>query len=161
MVALGQYAVLSYALPILIGTLVYGLTWALVPGSFSTEDDASAILLTFVSSATVGFLFLAVLSIGEEVGWRGFLVLELTKRTSFLTAAIISGLIWALWHYPLIFFAPDVFDFGGLPLNFAVPIFTLVITVVAVFFAYLRMKTGSVWPAVIAHGTTTASPWRS
>ena len=55
-------------------------------------------------------------------------------------------------HYPFSVFAPDVFDFGGLPLYFAVPIFTLVITAVAVFFACRRMNTGSVWPAVIAHG---------
>lgn len=144
---------LSYALPPLIGVLVYGLTWAFLPGSFSTEDDASGILLAFVSAATVGFLFLFVLSIGEEVEWRGFLLPELTKSTCFPVAAVISGLVWAMWHYPLIFFAPEVFDFGNLPLYFAVPMFTLSLIAVSFFLGWLRMKTGSVWPAVIAHGS--------
>ncbi len=148
-----RYLALSYALPLVIGTLVYGLTWAFVFGSFSTEDDASGILLSFLSASTVMVLFLAVLHTGEEVGWRGFLLPELTRRTGFLTASVITGLIWAVWHYPLIFFAPDVFDFGGLPLYFAVPMFTLVLIPVSVVFGWLRMKTGSVWPAVILHAS--------
>lgn len=148
-----RYLALSYALPILIGILVYGLMWALVAGSYSTDDGAAAILLSFVTAATGGFLFLSVLSIGEEVGWRGFLVPELAKITSFLTAGVVSGLVWAVWHYPLIFFAPDVFDFGSLPNYYAVPVFTLSLVAVSIFLAWLRLKTGSVWPAVIAHGS--------
>ena len=98
-------------------------------------------------------LFLAVLHTGEEVGWRGFLLPELTRRTGFLTASVITGLIWAVWHYPLIFFAPEVFDFGGLSLYFGVPMFTLTLIAVSVVLGWLRLKTGSVWPAVIAHGS--------
>ena len=46
-----------------------------------------------------------------------------------------------------------VFDFGGLPLGFAVPMFTLILIAVSVVLAWLRMKTGSIWPAVIVHGS--------
>ncbi|MCH8309175.1 MAG: CPBP family intramembrane metalloprotease, partial [Chloroflexi bacterium] len=70
-----------------------------------------------------------------------------------LTAAVVSGLVWAVWHYPLIFFAPEVFDFGTLPLYFAVPMFTLVLIAVSVVLGWLRLTTGSVWPAVIVHGS--------
>lgn len=132
--------------------MVYVVTWVVVSGSYSTEDSASSILLSFVNSATVLTLFLAVLFTGEEVGWRGFLLPELTRRTSFLTAGLVSGLIWAVWHYPLIFFAPEVFDFGELSLFFAVPMFTLSLMIVSVVLGWFRLKTGSVWPAVIAHG---------
>ncbi len=144
---------LSYALPILIGILVYGATWALVPNSLSTADDASGILVAFVTAATVGVLFLAALSIGEEVEWRGFLLPELTKVTSFPIAAIASGLVWAVWHYPLILFAPGLFDFNGLSLDLALPMFTLSLVAVSVVLGWIRLKTGSVWPAVIAHGS--------
>jgi uncharacterized protein len=43
--------------------------------------------------------------IGEEIGWRGFLVPELVKRHSLPATAIISGFIWAIWHYPVLLFA--------------------------------------------------------
>ena len=148
-----RYLTLSFALPLLIGILVYGLTWAIVPGSLSTEGSILDILVAFVTASTVGLLFHVGLTIGEEVGWRGFLVPELAKKSGFLMAAIISGLIWAVWHYPLIFFAPDVFDFSGLQLYYSVPVFTFSLVVVSVFLAWLRLKTGSVWPAIIAHGS--------
>ena len=148
-----RYIALGYALPLAIGTLVYGVTWAVVSGSYSTENSASNILVAFASAATVGLLLNAVLITGEEVGWRGFLLAELTRRTSFLTAAAASGLVWAAWHYPLIFFAPEVFDFGTLPLYFAVPMFTLILIAVSVVLGWLRLTTGSVWPAVIVHGS--------
>ena len=90
---------------------------------------------------------------GEEIGWKGFLLPELATTTSFLIAAVASGLVWAAWHYPLIFFAPEVFDFGELPLYFAVPMFTLILIAVSVVLGWLRLKTGSIWPAVIVHGS--------
>jgi membrane protease YdiL (CAAX protease family) len=38
----------------------------------------------------------------EEIGWRGFLVLELFKNVGFSATALISGVVWAFWHYPLL-----------------------------------------------------------
>jgi membrane protease YdiL (CAAX protease family) len=148
-----RYLALSYALPILIGIMVYGATWAFVPDSISIAGDASATLVAFVTAATVGVLFLAALSIGEEVAWRGFLLPELTKVSSFPIAAAASGLVWAVWHYPLIMFAPGLFDFSGLQLYFTLPMFTLSLIAVSVVLGWIRLKTGSVWPAVIAHGS--------
>jgi membrane protease YdiL (CAAX protease family) len=88
-----SYMALSYALPLLIGILVYGITWSVVPGSLSTEGGVTKVLVAFVSAATVGLLFVAVLSIGEEVASRGFLLRELTKRIGFPTASVVGGLV--------------------------------------------------------------------
>lgn len=148
-----RYIALGYSLPLLIGVLVFGLTWMIVSGSYSTEDSASEVLVSFVIAATVGVLLQAALIAGEEVGWRGFLLPELTKTTSFPIASAASGLVWAAWHYPLIFFAPEVFDFGELPLGFSVPMFTLVLMAVSIVLGWLRLKTGSIWPGVIVHGS--------
>ena len=43
--------------------------------------------------------------LGEELGWRGFLLPEFQKRYSNLKSAILIGLIWFIWHIPL-FWAP-------------------------------------------------------
>lgn len=38
---------------------------------------------------------------GEELGWRSFLLSELQKKYSLITAASIVGVVWAFWHLPL------------------------------------------------------------
>jgi len=50
--------------------------------------------------ATLGVLISCLTALGEEIGWRGFLVPQLASVTSFTKTALISGLIWAVWHYP-------------------------------------------------------------
>jgi membrane protease YdiL (CAAX protease family) len=47
-----------------------------------------------------------VLVIGEEIGWRGFLMPRLRARMGLATAGLLTGVIWTLWHLP-IYLAPD------------------------------------------------------
>lgn len=46
-------------------------------------------------------LVIFVLVIGEETGWRGFLLPRLRGHLSLPAAGIISGIVWTLWHLPL------------------------------------------------------------
>jgi uncharacterized protein len=151
-----RYLALGYVLPPAIGGVVYGFTWIVVSGSFSTDDGVKDVMIAGLSTATALVLFLGVLSIGEEIGWRGFLFPELANRFNFLTASVVGGVVWGLWHYPLIIFASDVFDFGALPLYFALPMFTLTFIPVTAVMGWLQLKTGSVWPAVLMHGSHNA-----
>ncbi len=54
---------------------------------------------------------------------------------------------------PPIFFAAELFEYSDAPAWFALPSFTLVIVVVSVIIAWLRLKTRSLWPAVILHAS--------
>ncbi|NZA26190.1 CPBP family intramembrane metalloprotease [Luteimonas sp. SJ-92] len=44
---------------------------------------------------------LLVVAVGEEAGWRGWMLPELQKRMSPLASTALIGVVWGLWHYPL------------------------------------------------------------
>jgi membrane protease YdiL (CAAX protease family) len=87
---------------------------------------------------------------GEELGWRGFLVPTLAQRMSFTHTALVSGAIWAVWHVPLIIFA----DYNaGAPTWYSVICFVIMVLGISFPFAWLRLRSGSLWPAAILHAT--------
>ena len=64
---------------------------------------------------------------------------------------MVVGLVFATWHMPLIFLAPAQVGFptGNLLLFF--PLFYGTVIAASFFFGYMRIYTGSTWPASIAH----------
>jgi membrane protease YdiL (CAAX protease family) len=148
-----RYLLLSYALPIAYAGVVYGLTWLLGWGAFTTENvpEGQSWPLFVLRNATVIFLLGGFFpALGEEIGWRGLLVPQLAKLTSFTNVAFISGAIWALWHYPLILFA----DYhASAPRWVALLCFSVLVIGISFAFAWLRLKSGSVWTAAILHAS--------
>jgi membrane protease YdiL (CAAX protease family) len=71
-------------------------------------------------------------------------------------ALLVVGLVFATWHMPLIFLAPAIdFPTGNLLLFF--PLFYGTFVAASFFFGYLRIYTGSIWPASIAHAVHNAA----
>lgn len=68
----------------------------------------------------VNIIFLALATLGEEIGWRGVALPALQQRHSALKASVILGLLWAAWHLPfwLLLDTFDQFGVGYLALNF-------------------------------------------
>ena len=77
----------------------------------------SAILYGVFSGAAISFLpsgYLRLVApamwvtfflgpLGEEFGWRGYLLPRLARRFSVLSSVLIVGAVWALWHWPLLY----------------------------------------------------------
>jgi membrane protease YdiL (CAAX protease family) len=81
--------------PLLVAFLAAGILLAL--GGRRTEPAGPVIgrlLMSFVLSIVTGAL-------GEELGWRGFLLPRLQQRFNALTSGLIAGVVWAAWHLPL------------------------------------------------------------
>jgi membrane protease YdiL (CAAX protease family) len=96
---------------------------------------------------TIVGLVLFVLVIGEEIGWRGFMLPILLGRMSPLLASGVTGVLWALWHAPL-YFLP------GMPSN-GDPYLAFVAWVIPLTFVitWLWLRTRSVIVATVAHGS--------
>jgi len=144
--------------PIVVGLLAYDVAWAtglagfrqpLSPRSHLYVGTAAPNLLaSLLVSATLGTALSCLSAFGEEVGWRGYML------TRLVTAGVpkpvfASGLIWALWHVPLIL--SGQYAAGARPW-FSVTLFVVGVMADAYLAAYLRLRSGSVWPAVMMHG---------
>jgi uncharacterized protein len=90
---------------------------------------------------------LFVLVIGEEIGWRGFLLRHLLHERSPLAAAILVGAVWALWHTPL-YFIPGMPSYGGPFLAFAAWLMSL-----SFLLTWIWIGTRSVVLATVMHGS--------
>jgi membrane protease YdiL (CAAX protease family) len=144
-----SYLVLSYLLPLAYSFIAYFIVWSFRLGGFQRNLNLEFFEF-FVISATLGILVSSLSSLGEEIGWRGFLVPELANITTFTKTSFISGVIWSVWHYPLILFA----DYNaGTSAWFGLSCFTVMIIGISFPLAWLRLKSGSVWTAVIFHAS--------
>lgn len=93
-------------------------------------------------------LILGVLVVGEELGWRGYLLPRLLERYSALTASLMVGVLWGLWHLS-VFLTPA---FPHSERSF--PLFMISTTVYSVWFTWLFLRTrGSVLLATLFHAS--------
>lgn len=112
------------------------------------------LVLAQISIIPLGAVLNLPPSLGEEIGWRGYLFPRLQDRWGTTPAILLSGLIWGLWHAPLILLGYNYPNASG-PL--ALLLMVGMCTVFGAVFSWLRARSGSVWPAAIAHGTFNAT----
>jgi membrane protease YdiL (CAAX protease family) len=140
-----RYQASAYLIPILYALVAYGSVWLLGLGGI--DDSFSRNWLSWLAFGTLLGCFAAL---GEEIGWRGFLVPRLAGLTSFTNVSLISGAIWAVWHMPLILFA----DYnGGTPGWYSLTCFTVMVVASSFVYAWLRLKSRSVWTAMLFHAS--------
>ena len=95
-------------------------------------------------------------ALGEELGWRGYLLPHLCQSMSASRAILLSGAIWGLWHAPMIAMGHNYgVDYPTAPWGgiLAMVIFCIFF---GMFLSYLTIQTGSVIPAAIGHGALNA-----
>jgi membrane protease YdiL (CAAX protease family) len=88
-------------------------------------------------------------SLGEELGWRGYLLPKLAATLGDRRGMVVTGLLHGLFHMPILFLTPYYHADGNRWL--IVPLFLTAVTVGGMLFGYLRLQTNSVWPASLAH----------
>ena len=155
----------SYLTPIFYAAPVYVLVWLTGLGGFYNRSFLSgeiaafgwsglpagvSLVLYVVLIGTLGMPMSCATALGEELGWRGFLVPELAKVTSFTNVALISGVVWSVWHYPIFLFA----DYhAGTPAWYGLTCFTISVVGISFACAWMRLKSGSTWTGMLLHAS--------
>ena len=124
-----------------------------LPPGYTADQLALISLITqTVLAFTLAIPINMIFTFGEEFGWRGYLLPRLAPLGG-IPAAIITGVVWGLWHAPVI--VQDGYNYPGYPwLGVGMMVvFTLALGMV---FAWLRFRSGSVWPSTLAHAAFNA-----
>jgi uncharacterized protein len=144
---------IAFGVTLLITVAASAVVWATPLASFVLPEggiiDPILSFFLFFGMTVVWF------GLAEEIGMRGYLQPHLMAlgRTR---ALMLVGLVFGTWHLPLIFLAPAQVEFptGNLLLFF--PLFYGTFVAASFFFGYMRIYTGSIWPASIAHAVHNA-----
>lgn len=161
-----KYLFWSFLIPLLYGMIAYSIIWLFGWGSFynttfitqaanelgwSSLPTGVFIVIFFIVFGITGMFASMSTALGEEIGWRGFLVPNLYNVTnSYTKTSFLSGSIWALWHYPLLIFG----DYNnGAPAWYGLICFTVMVISMSFIFTWFTLKSGSLWTAVILHAS--------
>lgn len=117
----------------------------------SVDNIKAIVMINLLQGIFIGPIINIIFTLGEELGWRGYLLQKLSKEFSLQKSIIISGIIWGIWHAPIIAMGHNYgtrywgYPFMGI---LAMIIFCIVI---GTYLSYLVVKTKSVIPCAIVH----------
>ena len=116
-------------------------------------SNVSYILETGLFAVTLAPLVNMVFAVGEEAGWRGYMMPRLKERFGLLNGRLLGGVIWGVWHWPIMLLTG--YEYGTNYLG--APVLGLVVWCVVCFalntlLDWLYEKTGCIWTSAIAHG---------
>jgi len=149
---------------ILTGMITWLLRWGKFDSSFTLIKQSLAgmpevpestlpllVAAQIAASLTLAPLFNTLFALGEELGWRGYLLPKLLPLGEF-PAMLISGVIWGFWHAPAILQGHNYPDRPLLGVGMMI-VFTVLL---GIFFSWLYLKTASPWAPALGHGTVNA-----
>ncbi len=120
-------------------------------------SNVSYMLQTGLLAVTLGPLINMFFAVGEEAGWRGYMMPCLKERFGLLNGRLLGGVIWGVWHWPLMLLVG--YEYGTDYLG--APVLGLVVWCVFCFamnslLDLLYEKTSCIWVPAIAHGAFNA-----
>lgn len=154
----GRWLLVGLLLPLAYALPVYLPVWLSGNGGFDPSrwgsavpylGDPGSVGASLGLLLTVGLLDKLSRATGEEIGWRGFLAPEFLKLMPLGRVGVITGAIWFTWHLPAIFF--EGYNSGGPPLAYQIACFAVMVIPSGFIYAWLRQRSGSVWPCALLH----------
>ena len=152
-IGLGRAGVCSWGaalgVPVLLCGGAFGAALLVGAGHLHSVHLSGLTISNFAINSVLNFLVMMVVLTGEEIGWRGFMLPRLHQLTTKRRAALVTGFAHGCFHLPLILIATTYDTEGSRWL--AAPLAVLTITAAGVFYAWLKDRSGSVWPVTLGH----------
>lgn len=158
-----KYLGWAYLIPFIIAFAAYGFVWLTGIADFSPEevrnyrwaryvgfDTPAPFWVGFIAKAVLYTISVSILTLGEEIGWSGFLTPKLLKIKSIPVTSIIVGITWSVWHFPAII--GGLYGFNA-PLWIGLPGFSLVLIGNSLIKTTLIAESKSLWPGVLLHSS--------
>jgi len=110
----------------------------------------SIVFFTLNFALSLGFQAIigSIFTLGEEFGWQGYLLQKLLSKYGLNRGLIILGVIWGYWHLPIILMG---YNFPNQPVLGAFVLMPLSTFFMGIFQAWLYLRSGSIWTAMLAH----------
>ena len=112
------------------------------------RPEATAPVALIAAKVLSGLFVGTAFAMCEEVGWRGYMLPRMIGL-GLVPAMLAVGFLHGVWHLPLLL-TTDYYHASGNPWIVA-PLFLVTLALAGVFYGFLRVWTGSVWPVAIAH----------
>jgi uncharacterized protein len=160
---IGRSVGLAWLYPVLVGCLGYGIAWVCGLATFAPPAlevigvhagwpvFRFAVLLALALS--LGMLYALFWAAGEQIGWTGYMLTRLIDAGC-PQPVMISGAIWGVWQVPLIL--TTQYASSRLP-YLSAGLFVVNMITFGYVTALLRLRTGSVFPAILAHASWNAT----
>jgi membrane protease YdiL (CAAX protease family) len=136
-----KYYLCALLYPLVVIPVAWGMAAAagVAISGLSAQSLATVVPLFGISMVWTLIYF------GEEFGWRGYLQDRVAPGKP-LPAALLTGLIWGIWHYA---FVISGISLSGNPA--ALLIYPINCALISIFYGWMRTKSKSVWPVCLAH----------
>ena len=165
-----RYYIIAWLLPSVLCTLGAVAYFLIYPGRFDAshsyiiqqsaemgvtitpEQMEQKVWMDLIVAVLMAPLLNVITCFGEEWGWRGYMMPKLLGKMKFLPAVLLGGLIWGLWHAPIIAMGHNYgTDYAGAPWA-GIAMMCLFCIALGTLFTWWCTKTGNCWPAIIGHG---------
>lgn len=141
--------IIALLLPAALAAASFGTAVAIGVARFS-----GTVTWDLVLNLVIGLAFGTVLILGEEIGWRGFLLPRLAILVPLKQAWLISGAAHALFHLPLLLLT-TVYQSAG-SRWIVVPAVMVTITLAGVPYGWMREVSGGIWAVAVLHNAFNA-----
>lgn len=147
----------AWFVPAILGTLGAAIYFLLFPKAFKLSYEAMYAAVSLIAVITFAPWINMFFAVGEEAGWRGYMYPILKERFGITKGRVIGGVIWGIWHWPIMILAGYEYgkEYWGAPVTGPL-LFCVITTAMGIILDLSYEKTECIWYPALMHGAINA-----